>query len=263
MRAGAVRTVILMTGILLAALSLAHTQGALVGVKGITVYVSRVVAAPQGDVSLGTLVRPSGPLSPAQREALSRSVTVLGNAVQYVPASLYQEWIETAFGPDAIIVGFRTILIPKGTSAEGEPYLLDRLADYLVAQKLVNDCRVEMTFAQGSLTGTPPQDGMPVCQVTKSSRGVDVSFVLTGSGGSSVSGRVTLPPGDAAGEISGVRSSSQVRVVFHKGPITVEVPGKTLAAASVGENVSVFVAESQKTFTGRLIDGKAVQVDLP
>jgi ribosomal 50S subunit-recycling heat shock protein len=193
---------------------------------------------------------------------LSRSVTVLGNAVQFVPASLYQEWIETAFGPDAIIVGFRTILIPKGTSAEGEPYLLDRLADYLVAQKLVNDGRVEMNFTQGSLTGTPPQDGTPSYQVMKSARGVEVSFVLTGSNGSSVSGRVTLPTSDVASAKSGVKSGSQVRVVFHKGPITVEVPGKTLAAASVGENVGVFIAESQRTFTGRVIDGKAVQVDL-
>jgi flagella basal body P-ring formation protein FlgA len=41
------------------------------------------------------------------------------------------------------------------------------------------------------------------------------------------------------------------------------MPGKALASASVGENVSVFVADSQKTFTGRVIEGKAVQVDLP
>jgi flagellar P-ring protein precursor FlgI len=33
--------------------------------------------------------------------------------------------------------------------------------------------------------------------------------------------------------------------------------------AAVGESVSVFIADSQKTFTGRVTDGKAVQVDLP
>jgi hypothetical protein len=31
----------------------------------------------------------------------------------------------------------------------------------------------------------------------------------------------------------------------------------------VGDTVKVYVADSQKTFTGRLAQGKAVQVDLP
>ena len=52
-------------------------------------------------------------------------------------------------------------------------------------------------------------------------------------------------------------------MVFRKGPITVEMPGKALASAAVGESVSVYIADSQKTFTGRVTDGKAVQVDLP
>jgi hypothetical protein len=262
MQPGILRCAILLTGILLAAGL--HAQGALVGAKGTTVYVNRVVAAPQGNVSLGALVRSSGPLSPAGQEALSRSVTVLGDGVQFVPASLYQGWIETVFGPDAIIVGSRTVLIPKGSSAEGEAYLLDRLADYLIAQKLVSDSRVEMTFTQGSLKGAVPQDGTPSYRVVKSALGIEVSFLLIGSGGDSVSGRVTLPAGDAApsGQFD-VKSSSRVRVVFRKGPITVEVPGKTLGAASLGENVKVSTIESQKTFMGRLIEGMAVQVDLP
>jgi flagella basal body P-ring formation protein FlgA len=52
-------------------------------------------------------------------------------------------------------------------------------------------------------------------------------------------------------------------VVFRKGPITVEMPGKALATAAVGDAVSVVVADIQKTFTGRVLEGKAVQVDLP
>jgi len=257
-----IRAAILLTAILFAAGL--HAQGAQVGEKGATLYVNRVVAAPQGAVSLGTLVRSLGPLSAAEQEAMSRSVTVLGDAVQFVPASLYQEWIETAFGPDAIIVGSRSILIPKGTPAEGQSYLLDRLADYLVAQKLANDGRVEMTFTQRTLVGAPPQDGTPSYQVMRSARGVEVSFLLTGSNGGSVSGRVVLPAVDAAASAqTSVKSSSQVRVLFRKGPITVEVPGKVLGAASLGDSVKVSIAESQKTFTGRVMEGKAVQVDLP
>ena len=262
MQPGTLRLVILLTGALLAAGM--HAQGVLVGAKGTTLYVNRTVAAPRGDVSLGALVRSSGTLSPAEQEALSRSVTVLGDGIQLVPASQYQGWIETAFGPDAIIVGSRTVLIPKGSSGEGAAYLLDRLADYLIAQKLVSDGRVEMTFTQVSLKGAVPQDGTPSYQVVKSARGVDVSFLLTGSSGDSVSGRVTLPAVDAVARAqSDVKSSSPVRVVFRRGPVTVEVPGRTLGAASIGENVKVSIAENQKTFTGRLIEGKAVQVDLP
>jgi len=228
------------------------------------VYVNRTVTAPQGDVSLGMLVRPSGPVSSATQEALGRSVTVLGSGVQIIPAPAYHDWIERAFGPDAIIVGSRTVLIPKGTSAEGESYLLDRLADYLAAQRLVGDGPVEMMFVQGSLVGAPPQDGTPSFQVTRSSRGVEVAFSLAGAGGGVVNGRASLPAPDpsAVGQ-GGVSSGTAVHVVFHKGPITVEVPGKALGAALAGDTVNVSIAESQKTFAGRVIDGKVVQVDLP
>jgi hypothetical protein len=253
--------------ILLAALFLAtglNGQEARAAARGATLYVNRVVAAPQGDVSLGTLVRSPGPLSAAEQEALSRTVAVLGNAVQFVPSSVYQGWIEAAFGPDAIIVGSRTILVPKGTAAESQAYLLDRLGDYLVAQKLVSNGIVEMAFAQGILTGAPPQDGTPAYQVRKSVRAVEVSFLLTGSAGGSFSGKVTLPPvDDGAVAQAVVKPGSQVRVVFRRGPITVEVPGRTLGAASPGDDVKVSVTESHKTFTGRMLEGKAVNVDLP
>jgi hypothetical protein len=195
---------------------------------------------------------------------MSRSVTVLGEAVQFLPTSAYMPLLEAGFGDDAIIVGSRTVLVPKGTSAEGESYLLDRLADFLSTQGLVDDGKVDISFTQGSLKGAPPQDGTPTYQVVKSSRGIEVSFHLTGSGGNAVAGRVTLPAAPAGADLQwGVKSSSPVRVVFRKGPITVEMPGKALSSASVGESVSVFIADSQKTFTGRVIDGKAVQVDLP
>ena len=238
--------------------------GTALAAQGTTVYVNRVVTAEKGDVELGKVIRTSGPLTPQAQEALSRSVTVLGDAVQYVPASLSMPQIEEAFGADSIIVGTRTILIPRGTSADGESYLLDKLVDFLQAQGLVDETRVELAFTLASLKGSPPQDGIPSCQVMRSSRGIEVSFLLTGSGGSSVSGRVTLPPALAGPDLQrGVKASAPVRVVFHKGPITVEMPGKALASAAVGDAVSVYIADSQKTFTGRVTDGKAVQVDLP
>ena len=57
------------------------------GAQGVTVYLNKVVTAPQGDVSLGALVRQSGPVSAAAQEALAGSVTVLGSGVQVIPGS--------------------------------------------------------------------------------------------------------------------------------------------------------------------------------
>ena len=231
---------------------------------GVTLYVNRVIVAAKGDVGLGMLVRTAGSIAPRAQEGLARSVTVLGDSVQYLPVGLYMPQLEAAFGADAIIVGSRTILVPKGTSAEAESYLLDRLGDFLAAQGLVDDGKVELAFTQTSLKGSPPQDGMPSCQVVRTARGVEVSFLLTGSNGDAVSGRVTLPALQGGPDPQrGVKSNTQVRVVFRKGPITVEMPGKAIASASLGETVGVLLAEGQKTFIGRVIEGKAVQVDLP
>ncbi len=155
------------------------------------------------------------------------------------------------------------MIVARGTSAEGQAYLLDRLADYLISQNLVADARVDMSFTLSSLTGGAPKDGFPVFQVMRSARGVEVTFTLNGTDGSAVAGRVTLPPPSAVDTASGVKSNSAVRVVFRKGPITVEMPGKALSSAAVGDSVTVYIPESQKTFSGRLLPERAVQVDLP
>jgi len=54
-----------------------------------------------------------------------------------------------------------------------------------------------------------------------------------------------------------------LNVIFRKGPVTIEMPGKALASARIGERVSVFIAESQRNFAGRLLEGKAVDIELP
>ena len=203
--------------------------GTALAAQGTTVYVNRIVTAEKGDVELGKVIRTSGPLTPQAQEALSRSVAVLGDAVQYVPASLH--------APDR--GGLRRGLHhrrhphdrdPPETSAEGEAYLLDKLADFLQGQGLVDENKVDIAFTQSSLRGAPPQDGIPSCQVMKTSRGVEVSFLLTGTNGSAVSGRVTLPPASEGSDpLLGVKSSTPVRVVFRKGPITIEMPGRALS----------------------------------
>jgi len=257
MRVAARATVLMLAGLLLGAGS---------GSPGVTLYISRVVAAAPGSVALDALVYSSVSPSPAAQEQLSRSITVLADTVQYLPVASYANQLEAAFGSDAIIVGSWSLLVPRGTSAEGQGYLLDRLADYLVGQGLLGDQRAELTFTMGSSSGTVPRDGTPAFRVVRTSRATEVSFQLTGSTGGSVAGRVTLPPAAQAAVDSAettARLNSTVKVVFRKGPITVEMPGRVVGGGAVGQPATVYIPDSQKTFTGRVLDGKAVQVDLP
>jgi hypothetical protein len=232
--------------------------------QGAVLYVNRAIVAAQGDIELGAIVYTSSPLSAQQTETMSRSVTILGESVQYLTTSLYMSELEKAFGEDAIIVGSRTVLIPKGSPAEGESYLVDRMGDFLKAQGLLEDSKVELSFSFSSLKGAAPHDGIPSIQAVKKNRGIELAFVLTDSQGNSAIGRATCastPSGFDSHQA--VELNSPVRVIFRKGPITVEVPGSALSDAAAGENVNVFIAESQKTFTGRVIDSKVVQVDIP
>jgi len=256
MRAAARWITLLLAGLLLGAGS---------GSPGATLYINRVVVAAPGNIALDSVVRTPAAVPPEARELLARSVTILGDTVQYLPVSRYRSQLEVAFGTDAIIVGSWTLLVPRGTTAESQPYLLDRLIDFLISQGLVGDDSSEMTFTLGSQAGAPPRDGTPAFQVMKTLRGTEVSFQLTGTSGSSVSGRVTLAGPSPAADIgtSAVKGSSIVKVVFRKGPITVEMPGRVVSVGSGGQAVTVYMPDSQRTFTGRSLDAKVVQVDLP
>lgn len=243
--------------ILLAALGLLPILGA----SGVTLYVQRVLVADPGDIRLGDVVQASGDLSPEAREALARSIATLADRVLYIPTGWYRAQLDAVFGAAAILVGTRTIVIPRGSSLDGQAYLADRLADWIQSQGPEG----KMDLSIGSITarGAPPVDGTPVIQAARSTQtGTDVTFSLSGTAGGSVTGRLTLVTPSGA-PVAAVKSGTPVNVIFKKGLITIEMPGKTLGSASVGDPVSVLVAESQKTFSGQLLDGKAVEVDLP
>jgi len=229
-----------------------------------TVYVQRVVVADPGDVSLGDLVQARGDIGPRGQEALAQSVVVLSDAVSYVPVALYLDRLETAFGTDAIVVGSRSLVIPRGAVPEGEGYLLDRLADYLSAQGVLGDRAAELRFTQNVVTGTPPRQGNPVFTLRRSFSGaVEVSFSLNGDPGNSVTGRiVTSAPEGGGGSPPGVTTGSPVQVVFHRGLVTIEMTGKSLGSAGAGERVSVSVPDSRRIFSGTVQDGKVVSVEL-
>ena len=233
--------------------------------QGTTLYVNRFVSADPGDINLGDLVHAAGETPAAAREALARSIAVVGDKVLLIPAALYREQLEAVFGRDSIIVGSRTVVVPRGVLPEEETYLLTRLGDFLSGQGLVGAACTELSLAQNQVKGSLPTDGNPLFQVVKTANGsVEVSYSLTGSGGSSTSGRVSLSaPAGASGSTDGVRSGAPVEVIFRKGPITIQMPGKAMATAAMGGKVGVYVADSQRSFIGRVVDAKAVEVELP
>ncbi len=248
--------------VLVVLLLCAALPGAL-SADGTTLYVNRFVVAGPGDVRLGDLVRTTGSVSAQAQEALSRSIAAAGNSLIYVPTDAYQADIDSAFGTGAIVVGRRTMVIPQGSGLETQTWLLDRLIDWMLAQGLLSSTTAEIAVTQVSARGAPPQEGSPFVQCTRTTTGAEVTFSLTGAAGGSVSGRLSLasvPPADA---VLGVKQGAPVDVVFHKGLITISMPGKALGTAAAGQRVTVSVAESQRSFSGVVVDGKAVSVDLP
>jgi hypothetical protein len=247
--------------LLLALLVLAAAAGE--DARASTLYVQRVAFADAGDISLGDLLRASGTVPAAARETLARSVAILGDKVLYVPVAAYRPWLEEAFGADPIVVGSRSVVIPRGAIPDAEAYLFDRLADWLEREGLLGAGVAELTVIQNTVAGVVPVEGAPKFAAQKTSRGtMEISFSLSGSTGALVSGKIALaaasqPIGDS------VKSGDAVTAVFRKGPITIEMPAKALGSAASGTTVSVYVADSQKSFSGRVIGGKAVEVVLP
>ena len=144
--------------------------------QGITLYVNRIVTADTGDIALGDLVRAAGDVPAAARETLARSIAVVGDKVLLIAASSYREQLESAFGRDSIIVGSRTLVVPRGVLPEEETYLLTRLADYLSAQGLTGSACTALTLTHYQLKGSFPTDGNPLFQAAKGSNGsVEVS----------------------------------------------------------------------------------------
>ena len=93
---------------------------ALVEGQGTTVYVHRVVTAGPGDIRLSDLVRPPGTPSALASETLARSIAVMQDKILYIPSSLSARLLEETFGTDSIIVGTRTMVLPRDSLSEGE-----------------------------------------------------------------------------------------------------------------------------------------------
>jgi len=241
-------------------LALVHSVDA----RGVTVYIQRIVVAQPGDIRLGDLVQPSGDTPLAARETLAQDIATVSNHLLYVPSRSYIDRVEDAFGRDSIFVGSRSLVIPQGALPDNEIQLLDRLMDFLSDAGVLGSDVTDIEVRSIQLVGTLPETLAPSFQLVRSSQGsVEAAFTAPGAGGQS-SGRIILAlKSDQRTAVVDIRVSDPVRVIFHKGPITIEMQGKALAAAAIGETVNVVVTDSQKSFAGRLLAGKAVDVELP
>jgi hypothetical protein len=248
--------------VLIGFLYLTMAQG--VGAHGVTVYIQRVLVAQQGNIRLGDLVQPFGDTPASARETLALAVASVSSHLLYMPSQSYMDRVEDAFGRDSIFVGSRSLVIPAGAVPDNEIPLLDRLIDFLADTGVLGNEVADIEVRSIQLVGTPPQTSIPLFQLVKPSRdSLEISFSDSGSGGDA-SGKIILAlKGDPRAAAADIRASDPVRVIFHKGPITIEMKGRALDAAAVGETVSVLLTDSQKSFSGKLLVGKAVDVELP
>ncbi len=232
--------------------------------RGVTVYIQRVLVADPGDVRLGDLVHPSGDAPLSSGETLAQNLVTVSTAILYVPSRFYLDRVEDAFGRDSIFVGSRSLVIPRGMVTNDQIPILDKLIDFLADSGVLGNDLLDIDVRSIQANGALPLDAVPSFQLVRSSPGsVEATFSATSDAGQ-VSGRIILAmKPDPRSTAADITSSDPVRVIFHKGPITIEMPGKALGRAAIGQTVSVLVTDSQRRFTGRLLAGKAVDVELP
>lgn len=233
---------------------------------GATLYVSRVVAAHPGALRLGDLVQVTGALSAEAAATLDRVVATMAGTLLSVPSRLYAGVVEEAFGPDSILVGSRTLVVPPGRLSQPTAQLYARLAEVLGQQDLLGDTRAEMEIVR-PLGGDLPPGAEPrfaVARGVKTPAGQELICTVSAADSDRVFGTITLRVRTtAATAAEGVKAGDQVQILFHKGPVTIEMQGKALASAGFGDGVAVYVPDSRKSFSGRVIGKKAVAVELP
>ena len=63
--------------------------------------------------------------------------------------------------------------------------------------------------------------------------------------------------------LAGVKAGDRVNIIFRKGNIWLEVPGKTYRSGDVGDQITVYQLDGHRRFTGIVIGPKEVEVEIP
>jgi hypothetical protein len=232
--------------------------------REVTVYIQRVLVVDPGRIRLGDLVHPSGTVPVSAGETLAQDLATISSSIVSIPSRFYMDRVEDAFGRDSIFVGSRTLVVPRGAVPDDQVPLLAKFVDFLDDSGILGSDLLDIDVRSIQLDGTlPPGAALSFRLVRSSSGSVEGAFTAVGES-EPARGRIILAmKKDPLSTSADVRASDPVRVIFHKGPITIEMPGKALGQAAVGQAVSVLVTDSQRSFTGKLLTGKAVDVELP
>jgi hypothetical protein len=210
------------------------------------------------------LVQVQGGLPAGAFPVLDRTIATVSDLPLSVPARLYAGLVEEALGTDCILVGSRTLVVPRGSLEDGPAQLLARLADFLAQEGVLGDGRSELQVLQ-PLPQVPATTAVSfrAGRAAKGPAGTEVTCTVLSAAAETL-GTVTLrvrATAATAGE--GVRAGDPVQVRFRKGPVTIEVQGKALATAGFGDQVAVYIPDSLRRFSGRVMGSKAVDVELP
>jgi hypothetical protein len=233
---------------------------------GATLYLSKVVNADPAGLVLGDLVQVAGELPPAARELLHRTAAAPGDRLLLVPAAFFRDLLAGSLGDGAALVGSRSLVVPRGLAVGESAAMLDRLVDWLDAQGGFGGGAVELEILKAPDPAALPaaSPGFVLVRAERSSGFflgvVEVSFAGAGNRASRVSLRVSQAIPSAA---DGVKSGETVQVVFRRGAVAIEMEGRALSSAAPGQDVSVWVAESRRSFAGTATGRKVVDVVLP
>jgi hypothetical protein len=231
-----------------------------------TLYLRRVVSADPAGLTVGDLVQVAGEIPSAARDLLSRSAAAPAGRMLLVPAAFLRDLLAGTLGDAATFVGSRSLVVPPTLAAEDAVDLLDRLVEWLDGQGGFGRGAVELEVLQGPEHGSLPAASPGFTLVRAERTGGLLSGVVeaTFQGANNRASRVVLRARQAIPNAAdGVRSGETVQVFFRRGAVTVEMEGRALSAAAPGQGITVWVAESRRSFAGVAAGRKVVDVELP
>jgi hypothetical protein len=67
----------------------------------------------------------------------------------------------------------------------------------------------------------------------------------------------------ASSGLVGVKAGDRITIIFRRGNVWLEVPGKTYRSGDVGDTITVYQLEGHRRFTGTVKGPKEVEVEIP
>lgn len=231
-----------------------------------TLYLRRVVSAEPSTLTVGDLLQIAGDIPAAARDLLARSVAAPAGRLLLVPGAFFRDLLAGPLGGGAAIVGGRSLIVPPSLAAEDEVRLLDRLVEWLDGQGMFGRSAVELELLQSPERGAL-QPAAPAFRLVRAERSAGllsgvVEVACEGADGRA--SRVVLRARQAIPSAAeGVKSGETVQVFFRRGAVTIEMEGRALSSGAPGQDVTVYLSESRRSFTGTATGRKVVDVQLP